>query len=622
MLAADRHAQSISAALQFPEIANPDATGAAMTNINNPADTTPQSRWEATVDDAVKSLNAPDSGAKAGDQSLAQAANAFSEFFQGQWSRTAQELGSANLAGPDAARMGSEALEDIVASTFGIANAPGGSLAKGDVRNAVVNANRLAAEKIMTTRQQFGATQPVQVVPFRFNGTDEIRFSVMKQAPDIENLVLRGGGAKGVGYPPALVELEKHGKMSGVKQVVGTSAGALTAALLASGLSAEQFQNVSDAHDTATFKDKPPNWNAKYPHLKFSMAGFHGGTAMELVDRESARSVKAFLDSGDGQAKIAAAVGEGRISAGEAHALEALRHQNFDIDRSSQMVTFQDLENLSKIDPGKFKLLTLTGWNYSDKTLAYFNSRNTPRMPIAIASRISMSIPYFFKSPKYDAGQGEKSWVDGGVGSNMPAGAILDGLEHALKRASADLDVPEMTAKAHELMDTRSRTLLMTFDEQGEAYAIQHGPPPQPAAGGWASAIAGHFAGNPAYDAATARDREQVYNAGPNGFVVFHGDMGTLSLSPSDAQKNAAVLGAQMRSVEAIAQRQNQATYEVFTDPVSGASRLSPQERAAFLRAGPPNPQAFANSEGVVDSRLHQAAVQFYEEVARLGTSS
>jgi hypothetical protein len=74
--------------------------------------------------------------------------------------------------------------------------------------------------------------------------------------------------------------------------------------------------------------------------------------------------------------------------------------------------------------------------------------------------------------------------------------------------------------------------------------------------------------------------------------------------------------------VEAIARRQNQATNEVFTDPASGASSPSPERRAASLHAGPPNPQAFANSEGVVDGRLHQAAMQFYQEAARLGASS
>ena len=212
-----------------------------MPNIKDAADMTPQLRWEATVDEAVRSLNALNSRARAVDQSLAQAADAFSEFFQGQWSRTAQEPGSADLAAPDAVRMGN-ALEDIAASILGTATAPSGSLAKGDVRSA--------------TRQRYEEKEPVQVLPFRFNATDQIRFAVIRQAPEIENLVLRGGGAEGVGYPPALVELAKHDSMTGVKQVVGASAGALTAALLAAGLSAEQFKKVSDAHDMASLDRK------------------------------------------------------------------------------------------------------------------------------------------------------------------------------------------------------------------------------------------------------------------------------------------------------------------------------------------------------------------------------
>jgi len=381
-------------------------------------------------------------------------------------------------------------------------------------RSAAANANRLAAEKIIATRQQYGETHPVEVVPFRLNGTDEIQFSVIRQAAEIENLVLRGG-TKAAGYPPTLVELEKDGMTNDVKQVVATSAGALAAALLAAGLSAEQSQKISDAHDMASFKDKPPNWDTKYPQLKFGMMGFQAGAAMELVDRESAKSVQSFLDSDDGQAKMAAAVAERRIDADDADALEGLRHQNFEIDRTIQMVTFRDLESLSKVAPEKFKALTLTGWNDTDETLAHFNAKDTPHVPIAVAGRISMSIPYFFTSPTCDGGEAEMSWVDGGVGSNMPAGAIFDDLEQALKH-----------------------------------------------------------------------------------------------------------LGAQMRTMEAIVQRQNQATCEIFTDPASGASSLSPDERTAFLHAGPPNPQMFANSDGVVDDRLHQAAVQFYEEAARLSISS
>jgi hypothetical protein len=171
-------------------------------------------------------------------------------------------------------------------------------------------------------------------------------------------------------------------------------------------------------------------------------------------------------------------------------------------------------------------------------------------------------------------------------------------------------------------VDARSRTMRMTFDELGKPRKIQYGPPLQPAAGGLASAIVSHIAGNPEYAAAAARDREQDYNAGPNGLVAFHGEPGTLSLSPGMEPEDTAVLGTPMRTVEAIAQRQNQATYEIFADLASAASSLSPDERTAFLHAGPPNPKAFANSDGIVDERLHQAAVQFYEEAARLNTSS
>jgi hypothetical protein len=167
-----------------------------MTNINNPAHTTPQSRWEATVDEAAQSLRAYDVHASVEGPSIAQAANEFSEFFKGQWSKIMQELGSEYLAGADAERLGDSALDEIVASTFGVATEQGGQLAKGDLRPAVMSANRLSAENIMATRDRCAATQPVQVVPYRFNGAGEIRFSVIKQAPDIENLVLEGGGAK------------------------------------------------------------------------------------------------------------------------------------------------------------------------------------------------------------------------------------------------------------------------------------------------------------------------------------------------------------------------------------------------------------------------------------------
>ena len=59
--------------------------------------------------------------------------------------------------------------------------------------------------------------------------TAEGKFNLIRPAPQLENLILRGGGAKGIGNPPALIEMEKQGKLDGLKHIVGTSAGALTA---------------------------------------------------------------------------------------------------------------------------------------------------------------------------------------------------------------------------------------------------------------------------------------------------------------------------------------------------------------------------------------------------------
>jgi predicted acylesterase/phospholipase RssA len=578
-----------------------------MSNIHD-AHVTPQSRWEATVDEAVHDLTGRDARRTATGPSIAKAMDEFEDFVRDQRA----SLPVAHGAPPDA-RLSDEAIDDILAASFGTGHGP---LTKGDLGRAVVTANRAATEQLLAGHDSGEAMRGPQVVPFRVG--NDIRFSVIKPAPDVENLVLRGGGGKGAGYPPTLVELEKHGVTSGVRQVVGTSAGALTAALLAAGFSADEFQKVSDELDTNSFKNKPPHFSDRYPGVDLGHGLFHGGTALETVDRLSASHVKSFLDSAEGEAKIAAAVADGRISAGDATALAGLRQQNFDADRSGQMVTFRTLDILSKVDPGTFKALTLTGFNKTDGTLAYFNAQTTPDMPIAVAGRISMSIPVFFDSVKYDIGQGRKTWVDGGVGSNMPAGAIFGELEQQLQHATAAGDTAAMATIASALEDAHARTLLMTFDESGTAHAIQHGPRPEIEPGGLLTRLTGHLAGNSHYGEASARDRQRVYDSGPNVVVVHHGDIGTLDLGPSQERKDAASLVAGMRTTEWIGQHQNQATHAVFPEAASGALSLSAAERAQFLAAGPPPPEAFADGDGVIDTALHAAARQFYDEVAQL----
>ena len=62
----------------------------------------------------------------------------------------------------------------------------------------------------------------------------------MSKSNDSFDVVFEGGGAKGVVFAGALRELDARGMKT--RRLVGTSAGAITATLIAAGYSAEQIE--------------------------------------------------------------------------------------------------------------------------------------------------------------------------------------------------------------------------------------------------------------------------------------------------------------------------------------------------------------------------------------------
>ncbi len=58
-------------------------------------------------------------------------------------------------------------------------------------------------------------------------------------AYEFENLVFEGGGVKGLAFCGALEVLEEKDVMKNIKRLVGSSAGAITAGLLACGYTAD-----------------------------------------------------------------------------------------------------------------------------------------------------------------------------------------------------------------------------------------------------------------------------------------------------------------------------------------------------------------------------------------------
>ena len=82
-------------------------------------------------------------------------------------------------------------------------------------------------------------------------------FSVVSFAQQkvYRNLVMEGGGIKGIAYGGALIELENRGDLPQIQRVGGTSAGAIQACLLAVGYSATEISQIFAETPIETFND-------------------------------------------------------------------------------------------------------------------------------------------------------------------------------------------------------------------------------------------------------------------------------------------------------------------------------------------------------------------------------
>jgi predicted acylesterase/phospholipase RssA len=407
-------------------------------------------------------------------------------------------------------------------------------------------------------------------------------FTVIRQAPPLESLVFQGGGAKGFVNANALVEMQHAGMLDGLKHVVGSSVGALTAIAMA-GMDAEAFQDFTDEIEMKKLRYTSDGFRARYPMIDTDWRlGFRAGHVLELMDRKMAQQVSSYLNAHWDSTVFQGKLERLRTTEGEGgpERLAQLRRQDFNTDRTSQMVTFNDLRLMRLVDPAQFKTLTLTGWDETRREEIYFDAQKTPDVPIAVAGRISMSFPIYFKNVDYDPGDGHgrRTFVDGGVGSNMPAEVITKDL------------------RDRELEQARMRTAVLTFDAGGDAYEILHRPSMPPSSfslDGVMGKIAGIVAGNPDYNQTSYQDRLKTHEAGPNAFVVFHGDLGTLDLGASRGRINRAQIQAALKMREQIDLRQGQAYAQEYSSAEECFVQLNEREKRAILDGPLPDPGVY-----------------------------
>lgn len=198
------------------------------------------------------------------------------------------------------------------------------------------------------------------------------------------DLVFEGGGVKGIGLAGAFGCLDGHGFQP--QRVAGTSAGAITAALVAAKYSGAELKDlVLNQMKFQKFEDGH-HWPISEAVEVLAHKGMHPGTYFEGWMREllEAKNVSKFGDLGDNNAT------SGEVQ----HRLQVIAS---DISEQRMLVLPRDARQHLGVDPDE--------------------------LDVAKAVRMSMSIPIFFDPVIYPEPNGsgaEHLIVDGGILSNFP----------------------------------------------------------------------------------------------------------------------------------------------------------------------------------------------------------
>ena len=213
-----------------------------------------------------------------------------------------------------------------------------------------------------------------------------IAFSCVSHA-QYTNLVLEGGGMKGIAYAGALEVLDSLGISDSIERVAGTSSGAMNGMMYALGYSGKEIRHL--------------NLNTNFG--KYNQVGFPliGGLIRVKKTYGYYKTDKLIEDLGT----VMAAKG------------------------FSPDLTFEELY-IAHQSGKNVKLLYLTGANLTDQKTEVFSHETYPTMQVLDAVRISISIPMYFEAvfmqpdgslvEKNDADSTTKIMVDGGVLDNYP----------------------------------------------------------------------------------------------------------------------------------------------------------------------------------------------------------
>lgn len=193
----------------------------------------------------------------------------------------------------------------------------------------------------------------------------------------VTNLAFKGGGALGMAYVGAILELFENGMIKDVRRIVGTSAGSITGLILSLSNDPVEITHITRSLDLSSFTDN--DFGVIRDTYSFvSKFGWYRGKVME----EWLKKQIAYLTG-------------------------------------NENCTFKQLAEMK--DRREF-FCYIT--NVSTMTSFIASADTTPDLPLWKAVRASSSIPFFFDPVVHEQNGVKEYWIDGFAGGDYPVKAF------------------------------------------------------------------------------------------------------------------------------------------------------------------------------------------------------
>ncbi|MGE0821314.1 MAG: patatin-like phospholipase family protein [Candidatus Binatia bacterium] len=296
------------------------------------------------------------------------------------------------------------------------------------------------------------------------------------------DMVFEGGGAKGMVFVGALKALEAHGHTSG--RLIGTSAGAITATLLAVGYDAAKMERELGKKDNkgrpvfAQFMDEPEFADVQ-AEIDTSVTmkllkDINVPVIPDFVEGKADRQILERLLKLPAYRTLFSFVERGGLYVGNTF-LQWFRARLNDQQAGLADMTLGQLHAVTQRD------LSLVATDTSRHEMLVLNHRTAPNCPVAWAVRMSMSIPFAWHEVRW-----QPAWnpyrlfnatgtavakaidltgdaiVDGGVLSNFPINLLAS-------------NEPSTRAVMGDTIAQRQNVLGLLIDETHE---VKNAPPP------------------------------------------------------------------------------------------------------------------------------------------------